>query len=87
MTSDNLTHEPPRRSVALEGNSKQSGSHAVTPISTLPLHELICKHSTDGFDIHCTISHPHNLSTYTAPFHTHTTYLFIVIIFFQLIFV
>lgn len=39
----NLTHEPSRRSVALEGNSNKSGSHVVTPISTLPLHELICK--------------------------------------------
>jgi hypothetical protein len=37
----NLTHEPSRRSVALEGNSKESGSHVVTPISTLPLHEFI----------------------------------------------
>jgi hypothetical protein len=31
--------------VALEGNSKESGSHVVTPISTLPLHEFIWKES------------------------------------------
>jgi hypothetical protein len=66
----NLTHEPSRRSVALEGNSNESGSHVVTPISTLPLHELICKKLmaltilTDGTQ--------HITKTWVCPHHHNT---------------